>query len=127
MSAVVRVSGGRTAPGTARHAVLEHLAGQLDDRRADDVGLIVSELVTNAVRHAGVGPDGEILIRLLVIAGRLRLAVEDPGSDLVPRRSTPDPEQPGGMGLFIVEHLANSWGVARNGVGTTNVWCEVAL
>ena len=89
--------------------------------------MLVSELVTNAVRHAGVGVNGEILVRLLVLEGRLRLCVEDPGSSRITRRAKPDRERPGGMGLFIVEQLSSSWGVAKTGSGTTNVWCEVAV
>jgi len=122
---LLRVPGGLSAPGRAREAVLSHLDLPTDDRCAGDIALLVSELVTNAVRHAGVGPEGEILIRVLVLEGRLRLCVQDPGSSSIPRLAEPDPERPGGMGLFIVKQLSSSWGVAKTGAGTTNVWCEI--
>lgn len=122
---VLRVPGGRSAPRRAREVVLGHLGGQLGHREAFDLELVLSELVTNAVLHAGVGPQDEVLIRVLVLDDRLRISVEDPGSEHVPRPAAPDLDHGAGMGLNIVEQISMSWGVARTGAGTTSVWCDL--
>jgi len=124
---VFRVPGGRTAPRRAREVVVRHLGERIDDREASDLELVLSELVTNAVLHAGVGPKDEVLIRVLVLDHRLRISVEDPGSEHVPRPGPPDLDRGGGMGLNIVEQVSTSWGVARTGAGTTSVWCDLPL
>ena len=108
-------------------AVLSELEGTLSERQMIDVGLIVSELVTNSVRHAGVDADGTIAIDVWMLGDRLRLSVTDPGGASLPRRTDPDPERPGGLGLYLVEQLSSAWGVARDGTGVTRVWCELAL
>lgn len=122
---MLRVPGGRTAPRRAREVVLAHLGGRLNHREAFDLELVLSELVTNAVLHAGVGPQDELLIRVLVLDDRLRISVQDPGSDYVPRPAAPDLDHGSGIGLYIVEQVSTSWGVARTGAGTTSVWCDL--
>ena len=57
----------------------------------------------------------------------VRIAVTDPGSCLEPHLRSPDHNASGGYGLAIVEKLCSAWGVARDSVGTTNVWCELPL
>ncbi|WP_051695841.1 ATP-binding protein [Streptomyces sp. NRRL S-244] len=95
------------------------------DRReaAEDVLLLVSELVGNACLHAG-GPRELVLRRT---PGRLRIEVGD-GSPEHPRRlRTAGPAQPGGHGLLILERLARSWGCEPYGDGRSGktVWAEV--
>jgi anti-sigma regulatory factor (Ser/Thr protein kinase) len=95
------------------------------DRRAaaEDVLLVVSELVTNACLHAG-GPEE---LRLHRNQKSLRLEVVDSGAgDPAPR--TPHlAGRPGGHGMFIVQRLCLDWGVVRHGdrPGKT-VWAELA-
>lgn len=92
--------------------------------RADDVLLLVSEIVTNACLHAG-GPQ-ELVLRHA--DGRLRVEVSD-GSPELPRSGTPRPAAlPGGHGLMVVDRLATAWGfVARpDGVPGKVVWLEVS-
>ncbi|MGW6919272.1 ATP-binding protein [Kitasatospora sp. NPDC054939] len=86
----------------------------------DEVVLLVSELVTNACRHAG-GPLDLLLIRG---AGALRVEVSDPSP--VPPRPRPldRPLRPGGLGLHLLARLALSWGWQRRERGKT-VWFEV--
>ncbi|MFI5999617.1 ATP-binding protein [Streptomyces sp. NPDC051366] len=92
---------------------------------AEDVLLLVSELVSNACIHGG-GPRALVLRRS---AARLRIEVGD-GSPEHPRRLRPaDPALPGGHGLLVLERLARSWGwepYADGQVGKT-VWAEVQV
>jgi len=109
------------APGLARNA-LAGLDGQLGDAFGD-VLLLVSELVTNGVRHAGQ-PEGEPL-RVAVDLGqdRVRVEVTDQGPGFDHGPLPPDPQRAGGWGLRLVQDLALDWGVLRDG-GTT-VWFEL--
>jgi anti-sigma regulatory factor (Ser/Thr protein kinase) len=81
------------------------------DGLADDLTLVVTELVTNALRHGvsarGTGEDVDI--ELFGTDRRLMCAVSDP-SDEVPVRMTPDVARSSGRGLQIVEALSMYWG-----------------
>jgi anti-sigma regulatory factor (Ser/Thr protein kinase) len=87
------------------------------------VQLLVSELVTNAVRHAGLGPKD--VIRLVVELRRraLRVEVHDPGGGFEPGPPSPDPSRPSGWGLYLVNELADRWGVDSK--RRTQVWFEL--
>ena len=88
----------------------------------DDVRLLVSELVTNAVVHAG-GPCG---LTLRIGADSIRVEVTDTGGGGLQLRR-PEPTEPSGRGLLIVDTLARDWGVLPDG-GTAGktVWFELA-
>ena len=86
----------------------------------DDVQLLVSELVTNAVVHAG--SDVEIAVRLLVDS--VRIEVVDRAPDATLRASSPAVEDESGRGLLLVETLASAWGVEPLDGGKA-VWFEV--
>lgn len=110
--------------GRARDA-LDQFGSRVDERRLGDLRLLVSEVVTNAVRHAGM-ETGET-IRLEIAdgsEGRLRVEVSDGGSGFTPVKRDPDLERPGGWGLYLVEELADRWGVETG--GRTLVWFELA-
>ena len=87
-----------------------------------DARLLVSELVTNSVRHAGLAADGVVHISADVTGGILRLEVDDAGTAGRVAARPPSPE--GGFGLHLVEALAHRWGVTRE--GCTRVWVELA-
>jgi serine/threonine-protein kinase RsbW len=108
------------AAAEARHA-LTGIA--LEDGRERDVRLLVSELVTNAVRHANLAPGDVILLVIEVEAGRLRVEVHDPGGGFVPTAPAPDPARPSGWGLYLVAELADRWGVDSE--DRTLVWFEL--
>ncbi|WP_329178477.1 ATP-binding protein [Streptomyces sp. NBC_01477] len=95
------------------------------DRRAaaEDVLLVVSELVTNACLHAG-GPE-ELLLRR--DGKSLRLEVVDGGAGEPAPRTPHRAGRPGGHGMFIVQRLCLDWGVVRrtDQPGKT-VWAELA-
>ncbi|MEV7211996.1 ATP-binding protein [Kitasatospora cineracea] len=82
--------------------------------------LVLSELLTNAVRHGGVP---SVLMELE--AGRLLITVSD-SSAVLPRRREPEREGEGGRGLGLVADLAVAWGVEPMGRYGKAVWAEVA-
>ena len=108
------------AAAEARHALADFA---LDDGRERDVRLLVSELVTNAVRHANLAPGDVILLVIDLEDSVLRVEVHDPGGGFVPRAPAPDPARPSGWGLYLVEELADRWGVDSD--ERTLVWFEV--
>jgi len=108
------------AAAEARHALADFA---LDDGRERDVRLLVSELVTNAVRHANLAPGDVILLVIDLEDSVLRVEVHDPGGGFVPRAPAPDPARPSGWGLYLVEELADRWGVDSD--EQTLVWFEV--
>jgi anti-sigma regulatory factor (Ser/Thr protein kinase) len=107
------------APARARGALGE-LSGRISPRRLEDVRLLVSELVTNAVRHA----QGD-MVRLVVSLGqgRLRVEVHDLGRGFEVRAPADDPVRASGWGLVLVDELADRWGV--DATPATAVWFEM--
>ncbi|MGX1758952.1 ATP-binding protein [Streptomyces lydicus] len=85
----------------------------------------MSELVTNAVRHGS--PAGHlILVRVIVNETLLRIEVHDAGESR-PRLQAPADDDASGRGLFLVDALADDWGVApREGLGKV-VWVAFKL
>jgi serine phosphatase RsbU (regulator of sigma subunit)/PAS domain-containing protein/anti-sigma regulatory factor (Ser/Thr protein kinase) len=118
----LRLPGGPHAPAVARAAVEALPAGSLDAPLAHTARLLASEIVTNSVIHGGTGEDDWIGLDIALSPAGLRVEVTDhgPGFARVPTR--PDPDDPGGRGLFLVEELADRWGSADGG---TRVWFEV--
>jgi anti-sigma regulatory factor (Ser/Thr protein kinase) len=123
----MRIPGGTGAPLRARTSVLSRIGGQLTETAAADAGLIVSELVTNSVLHANVGPQQTLTVECATLPDRLRITVTDPGSRLEPHLRPSGRGADGGYGLAIVAALSLAWGVVRDTVGTTSVWCELPL
>jgi anti-sigma regulatory factor (Ser/Thr protein kinase) len=126
-SVSMRIRGGADAPSRARRSVLSQLGSQVAQTTASDVALVVSELVSNSVVHADVGPRRTLTLELMTLDDRLRISVIDPGSRLEPRILPRDHARVGGAGLFIVKELSEAWGVARDGSGVTRVWCDILL
>jgi integral membrane sensor domain MASE1/anti-sigma regulatory factor (Ser/Thr protein kinase) len=124
-SVEVDLKPGRECPAEARSA-LSPLADALPNQVYLDLSLLVSELVTNSVRHAGLRPRDEIRLQVETSARRLRVEVSDPGGGFGAKLPERDPRGPGGWGLFLTERLADRWGVDREG-GRTTVWLEVDL
>lgn len=88
----------------------------LDPARESDLALVVSEIVTNAIRHAGLGPDDEIEIIGDHRGDGVRVTVRDQGKGFL--RGAHSAE--GGWGLEIVERLADDWGLEKGAV-----WFEI--
>jgi len=101
----------------ARWHVRYALETQTDPGTLADVELVVSELVTNAVRH---GPGAVITLRLVTEAdGAISGEVVDQGDGVVAIRSHEVGHAEGGMGLPIIDALTDAWGVYP---GSTHVW-----
>jgi anti-sigma regulatory factor (Ser/Thr protein kinase) len=111
------------AAAVARMA-LDGLAGRVAARRLRDLRLLVSELVTNAVRHAGLARSDRIRLLVDVGEGFVHVEVHDPGRGFEPTAPSPDPARASGWGLYLVEELADRWGVDGVGRGT-RVWFEL--
>jgi serine phosphatase RsbU (regulator of sigma subunit)/anti-sigma regulatory factor (Ser/Thr protein kinase) len=105
---------------TARTAVAERLAAWGLDEQAFAMELIVTELVTNAVRHA----DGDIALRLIKDT-MLTCEVSD-GSSTSPHPRRAGPMDEGGRGLYLVGQLADRWGTRYADTGKT-IWAELPL
>jgi len=101
------------------------LPGSTADRRAaaEDVLLVVSELVTNACLHA----EGPEELRVSYTTKVLRLEVTDHGPGQPAPRTPHRAGRPGGHGMFIVQRLCLDWGVVREpGATGKTVWAELA-
>lgn len=108
----------------ARHAV-DDLAEQLGEDRLGDVRLLVSELVTNALRHADLAPEDSITLTVRV-GDVVRVEVADPGPGFEFDGRADDPGTVDGWGLYLVATLADRWAVERDDAGTANVvWFEL--
>jgi anti-sigma regulatory factor (Ser/Thr protein kinase) len=88
-----------------------------------NVRLLVSELVTNSVRHSQAGAADPIELRVAVFADRLRVEVSDHGAGFQRRVRAPERGSGSGWGLYLVDQLADRWGVSRD--EATHVWFEI--
>jgi PAS domain S-box-containing protein len=119
------VGGGPEAIGRARNVVVEFLERELEPERVYDIQLLVSEVVTNAVRHGGARHGEQVDVRIALTAERVRLEVRDPGPgfhDMAPPE-LPDSDRGGGYGLYLVDLYASDWGVSDS--EGTCVWFEL--
>ncbi|QXC61122.1 ATP-binding protein [Aquihabitans sp. G128] len=89
----------------------------------DALPLLTSEVVTNAVVHT---ESRWVQVRVQRTDGRVRVEVTDT-SDVVPLIRKPDPESPGGFGMWLVAQLARDWGVDEIAEDGKVVWFELAL
>jgi anti-sigma regulatory factor (Ser/Thr protein kinase) len=110
------------APAMARHS-LDKLARTIPSERMDDLRLIVSELVTNSVSHAGLGGSDRIQMTVEVSRSRLRVEVANRGHGFTTPRARVSSQH--GRGLLIVDRLADRWG--SQGGAETTVWAELSL
>ena len=94
----------------------------LPEVRLNDAELLLSELVSNAVKYGGEGSIDVIFER---DDGRFRTEVVDQGDGFIaPLRDRGDVNTPGGWGLPLVQTLSDRWGAHA---GSTHVWFEFAL
>jgi integral membrane sensor domain MASE1/anti-sigma regulatory factor (Ser/Thr protein kinase) len=85
--------------------------------------LLVSELVTNSIRHAHTPASASVELRATVFPDRVRVEVSDHGHGFEPTRPEPTRDSRSGWGLYLVEQLADRWGV--NSTPQTQVWFEI--
>jgi anti-sigma regulatory factor (Ser/Thr protein kinase) len=105
------------AAGAARRALVRE---GLDPDLDHTVCLLTSELVTNAVAHAGMGPDDRIVLAARLTPDFARIEVRDSGPGFDPELRA----EARGYGLRLTDTLASRWGVDRDRSGT-RVWFEV--
>ena len=113
---------GLSSASLARDA-LDGLDGRLPGDQLGDVRLLVSELVTNALRHAELGEGDAIRLVVWVSDATVRVEVCDPGPGFGAEDMPSDPDRASGWGLFLVQTLADRWGFERD--GGTLVWFEL--
>jgi anti-sigma regulatory factor (Ser/Thr protein kinase) len=109
------------SPRQARVLARELLAEQLDGRRVNDLLVLVTELVTNAVRHAS---SDDVVLKVLVGRSAVITEVTDEGPGFDPSLTGTPRQDRSGWGLYLVERLAHRWGVNQDGP-VTKVWFEL--
>jgi anti-sigma regulatory factor (Ser/Thr protein kinase) len=109
------------AAGAGRRFVRERLVGLMASDELDTVELLTSEVVTNAVVHAGTTSE----LQLVVWDDRVRVEVVDGGGGMPAKRTDLPLTADSGRGLQIVDSLASDWGVEMGTQGK-RVWFEVA-
>ena len=109
---------------TAARLALSEIDEHVDESTAFDIRLLVSELVTNSVRHAQLGPEDSIRLTVAFDEQQVRVEVADGGPGFDPPVEDPPPEQApdSGWGIFFVKQLADRWGVDRE---AGCVWFEI--
>jgi anti-sigma regulatory factor (Ser/Thr protein kinase) len=120
--------------GVARRRLMADLADAgVFETTACDAGLVLSELVSNALRHATPLPDATVRVAWRLDGDCLEIAVSDGGGPTVPAVNEPGSSAIGGRGLGIVDRLSLRWGVdtskvgESDGDGETTVWAALAL
>jgi anti-sigma regulatory factor (Ser/Thr protein kinase) len=112
------------APSLARNAIAERADELgLDRSLAQSLILLVSEVVSNAVRHSKADPEAPVELLATFGDEAIRVTVTDAGDGF-----TPQPRDPArthdGYGLYLLEKVAERWGVESR--GDTRVWFEMA-
>jgi serine/threonine-protein kinase RsbW len=109
----------------ARHALADELAtvGLSDDERQDAV-LVVSELVSNSVKHAAPLPGGEVRVHWTLGDDYVHLEITDGGAATRPNAVVAAFSALGGRGLDIVRTVSRQWGVTQEADSVT-VWADV--
>jgi anti-sigma regulatory factor (Ser/Thr protein kinase) len=103
----------------ARRFVSGRLA-PIDPDTDEAVSLMVSELATNSLRHAGT----EFTVAVHIAGHVARIEVTDSGPG-TPAPRSPSPAEPSGRGLRIVAEMSDDWGVRDDAAGTKTVWFTV--
>ena len=111
---------GPEAAAEARHAIGK-LRADLDPPLMETLRLLVTELVTNSVRHTAAD---SVTLRVAVGKAAVLTEVADTGPGFDPEYVQQPGDHNGGWGLFLVERLANSWGVKHEGP-SKRVWFEL--
>ena len=113
--------------GVARRRLMSDLiAADVYDSAVCDVALVISELLSNALRHAAPLPEAKIRVTWRIDSVSVQVSVSDGGGPTVPELGEPTQGATGGRGLRIVERLSSRWGTSTGADGTT-VWAEVPV
>ena len=119
----LKLDSGPEAAAAAR-AALRVLEPKLEPEPMNDVRLLVSELVTNSIRHSeGPNSGSPVMLEVALSTDKLRVEVTDRGTGFEPHPREPGQSKASGWGLYLVDKLADRWGVIRNHI--TRVWFEI--
>jgi len=122
-----------------RHLIGDLIQAGVYEATACDAGLVLSELISNALRHATPLPGRTVRVSWSLRQESVKLAVIDGGGPTVPMENEPTNWSVGGRGLGIVARLSLRWGVrtdedgageddpSGDGSGETTVWAEVPV
>ncbi len=115
--------------GEARRRLVGDLAeAGVFEATACDAALVLSELISNALRHATPLPGSVVKVSWTLDGNCVEVAVSDGGGPTVPMVNKPTANALGGRGLGIVDRLALSWGVIpRKDTSETTVWAVLPL
>jgi len=112
------------APGVARRA-LDTLAPSIGNEALERLQLLVSELVTNSVKHGALGRADAIALDVYVEDESVYVEVHDDGVGFTPGLPDANPERGSGWGLWLLEQMTARWGI-ENHAGTT-AWFEMRV
>jgi anti-sigma regulatory factor (Ser/Thr protein kinase) len=116
----LRLRGGPEAAARARRA-LSKLRADIDPPLMETLRLLVTELVSNSVRHAH---SETVILKVLVGRAAVLTEVTDEGPGFDPTDAGTPGTDDSGWGLFLVERLADRWGVHQD-PEATRVWFEL--
>ena len=108
---------------SARRLATDFAGDRLSDMKLDDFALMVSEVVTNAVKHGSPEADGNIGLRLEGDQDALRVMVTDGGQVFALDPESIDRDRDESFGLLLVNKLADRWGYSLD--GKKAIWLEV--
>jgi anti-sigma regulatory factor (Ser/Thr protein kinase) len=111
------------AASQARAVLNDELGRTVSVKVLEDATLLVSELVTNAVRHAPKDGSPEVELRLKLDPERVRVVVSDPGAGFAATPRLPTASESSGWGLYLVDRIADRWGVISK--DRNEVWFEI--
>ena len=114
----IRLDQGQQAAAEARRWI-ETLSNVMEPPVLNDVRFLVNELVTNGVKYG----QSWVRIRVDVEGTTVRVEVSDPGPGFSPKVGVPALEQTSGRGLYLVDRIADRWGVSAD--DDTTVWFEI--
>jgi len=124
-SRTIRVAWRAASVAQVRRTLVEDLETRnVPTEVVDEAEIVVSELVSNAIRHARPLADGNLRVHWKVKAGVVEVEVTDGGGESTPRPAPRTVWAASGRGLRIVRSLAHEWGVSEDRNGTT-VWASV--
>ncbi|WP_091786949.1 ATP-binding protein [Pedococcus dokdonensis] len=124
-SRTLRVPWRATSVALVRKALVDDLdSREISAAVIDEAEIVVSELVSNSIRHARPLGDGNLRVHWKVKAGVVEVEVTDGGSETTPRPAPRTIWAASGRGLRIVRSLAHEWGVTEDRTGST-VWASL--
>jgi len=127
----LRLSPTSSSVRAARHAVdgLHWLSERAE--AAFNARLLITELVTNSIRHAGLSSSDVVTLDVEPLPGAVRVEVADPGRGfLQPQFGGKPPIGTSGRGIYLVDALADRWGIEQRHHSDTSwtvVWFELDI